>query len=314
MLSIKQLMNYKVIAPRGRKQKEKRVGKVRRFVFHPREKRCIGFIVKRPDAALMFKRKDLFVAIDRITVDDEAKEVNVAGGEDSTGAGAIDRFGVEWDNCVLWLGMQVVAENGEVLGEVGNVLFEEGTGKVDAIELDNGATARLLLGKSSIPASMIKGFRFGVGSRLSGYQEEVAEDEDGDEELQEQDLGAILVSNEALDLEAEGGLAEKAGRASVNMQVKGREFADKAKEKGAEVAQKAQAKTAEAVEQAKAQHAEARPQMQEAGKKAEEAVNKGAYLTGVQLGKARGMFANFMDEYHKALNGDDDKGASSGKE
>jgi uncharacterized protein YrrD len=299
MLSVKELMNDKVIAPRGRKDKERRVGKVRRFVFHPREKRCIGFIVKRPDAALMFKRKDMFVAIDRISIVDD--EVHVAVGDDSTGAAAIKRLGVEWDNCVLWLGMQVVSESGEVLGEVGNVLFEEGTGKVDSIELDNGATARLLLGKSSIPASMIKGFRFGVGSRLSGYQDEVADD-DEDADLEEEDLGAILVSDEALDLQAEGGLAEKAGRASVNAQVKGREIADKAKAKGAEVAQKAQQKTAEA----KAAHEAARPQREEAGRKAEEVVNRGAYLTGVQLGKAKGMFADFVDEYHKALKGDDD--------
>lgn len=312
MLSVAELMNDKVIAPQGRKNKEKRVGKVRRFVFHPKEKRCIGFIVKRPDAALMFKRKDLFVAIDRITINEG--EIYVSADEGSMGAEAINRFGVEWDNCVLWLGMQVVAENGEILGTVGNVLFEEGTGKVDSIELDNGATARLLLGKSVIPASLIKGFRFGVGSRLSGYQDEVADDEEQDEDLEEEDLGAILVSDQALELEAEGGLAEKAGRASVNVQVKGREIADKAKVKGAEVAQRAQQKTAEAAQQAKAQHEAARPQMKEAGKKAEEAVNKGAYMTGVQLGKAKGMFANFMDEYHKALNGEDDTTDSGSKD
>ena len=77
MLSTNQLMNKKVIAPQGRKEKEKRIGKVRRFVFHPREKRCIGFIVKRPDAALMFRRKDLFVAIDRIRIEED--EVHVEG-------------------------------------------------------------------------------------------------------------------------------------------------------------------------------------------------------------------------------------------
>lgn len=304
MLSTNQLMNKKVIAPQGRKDKEKRIGKVRRFVFHPREKRCIGFIVKRPDAALMFRRKDLFVAIDRIRIEDD--EVHVDGADGSMGASAIKRLGVEWNNCVLWVGMQVISESGEGLGNVGNVLFDEGAGKVSAIELDSGATARALLGKSTIPADLIKGFRFGVGSRLSGYQDEVADDEDDQEELSEEDLGAILVSDKALELQPEGGLAEKAGRASVTAAVKSREAAEKAKVAGADLAEKVKAKSAEVAEQTKASVEESKPQMKEAGKKAEEVMNKGAYMTGVQIAKSKKMFAGFMDNYRKALNGEDE--------
>ncbi|MGI6534964.1 MAG: PRC-barrel domain-containing protein [Eggerthellaceae bacterium] len=304
MLSTNQLMNKKVIAPQGRKEKEKRIGKVRRFVFHPREKRCIGFIVKRPDAALMFRRKDLFVAIDRIRIEDD--EVHVDGADGSMGASAIKRLGVEWNNCVLWVGMQVISESGEGLGNVGNVLFDEETGKVSAIELDSGATARALLGKSTIPADLIKGFRFGVGSRLSGYQDEVADDEEDEEDLQEEDLGAILVSDKALELQPEGGLAEKAGRASVTAAVKGREAAEKAKVAGADLAEKVKAKSAEVAEQTKASVEESKPQMKEAGKKAEEVMNKGAYMTGVQIAKSKKMFAGFMDNYRKALNGEDE--------
>ncbi|MGI6590089.1 MAG: PRC-barrel domain-containing protein [Eggerthellaceae bacterium] len=306
MLTVSQLMNDKVIVPRGRKQKERRIGKVRRFVFHPREKRCIGFIIKRPDAALMFKRKDLFVALDRIKIIDD--EIHVDGAEDSMGGRAVKRLGVKWEECVLWMGMQVVAENGEILGTVGDVAFDGKTGRVDSIELDNGATARALLGKATVPASYIKGFRFGVGSRLSGYQDEVADDEDDEdaEELEEEDLGAILVSNEALALEPEGGLAEKAGRASVVAKVKGREAVEKAKVVGADVAEKARAKTAESAAKAKDQVEDAKPQMKETGKKAEEALNKGAYFTGVQIAKSKKMFAGFMDNYRKAVNGEDE--------
>lgn len=305
MLSTNQLMNKKVIAPHGRKEKEKRIGKVRRFVFHPREKRCIGFIVKRPDAALMFRRKDLFVAIDRIRIVDD--EIHVDGADGSMGASAIKRLDVEWGSCVLWVGMQVISESGEGLGNVGNVLFEEDTGKVDAIELDAGATARALLGKSTIPADLIKGFRFGVGSRLSGYQDEVADDEDEDEELDEEDLGAILVSDKALELQPKGGLAEKAGRASVTAAVKGREAAEKAKVAGADLAEKIKTKGTEVAEQTKASVEESKPQMREAGKKAEEVMNKGAYMTGVQIAKSKKMFAGFMDNYRKALNGEDEE-------
>lgn len=302
MVTISQLMNDKVIVPRGRKQKERRIGKVRRFVFHPHEKRCIGFIIKRPDAALMFRRKDLFVALDRIEIGEG--EIHVDGADDSMGTRAIKRLGVDWDACVLWLGMQVVAENGEVMGVVGDVSFEEKTGRVDSLELDNGATARALLGRATIPASYIRGFRFGMGSRLSGYQDEVAEtdEDDGFEGLAEEDLGAILVADEALALEPEGGFAEKAGRASVVAKVKGREAVEKAKVVGADMAEKAREMTAEAKTQAE----EAKPHMEEAGKKAEEAINKGAYLTGVQIGKSKKMFASFLDNYRSAVNGEDE--------
>lgn len=48
----------------GGKRGTRRIGKVRRIVFHPKEKRVVGFIVKRPDLLWMFHRKDKFVAID----------------------------------------------------------------------------------------------------------------------------------------------------------------------------------------------------------------------------------------------------------
>ena len=50
----------------GGKKGTKRIGKVRRFVFHPKEKRVVGFVVKRPDLLWMFRRKDLFVAVSGI--------------------------------------------------------------------------------------------------------------------------------------------------------------------------------------------------------------------------------------------------------
>lgn len=40
----------------------KRLGKVRHCVFHPTQRRFVGFIVKRPDLLWMFRRKDVFVA------------------------------------------------------------------------------------------------------------------------------------------------------------------------------------------------------------------------------------------------------------
>ena len=54
----------------GGKKGTKRIGKVRRFVFHPKEKRVVGFVVKRPDLRWMFRRKDLFVAVSGYEIED----------------------------------------------------------------------------------------------------------------------------------------------------------------------------------------------------------------------------------------------------
>ena len=47
----------------GGKRGNRRIGRVKSCVFHPSEKRCIGFIIKRPDLLWMFRRKDLFVSL-----------------------------------------------------------------------------------------------------------------------------------------------------------------------------------------------------------------------------------------------------------
>ena len=42
----------------------KKMGRVRACVFHPKQKRCVGLLVKRPDVALLFHRPNMFVAVD----------------------------------------------------------------------------------------------------------------------------------------------------------------------------------------------------------------------------------------------------------
>lgn len=294
LLNARDLIDKKVFAPHKRKEDtNRRIGKVRRFVFHPTEKRVIGFIVKRPDVALMFHRPDLFVAIDRARVTDEGVFVDLT--DDATDRKACERLGVEWPKCLLWLGMQVVTEDGEALGRVGDIAFEPRTGKVASIRRDEGLTARWLLGVEEIPADMIRGFRFGVGSRMADYQNDEGGGAGGDaDEPAEEDAennGAIIVANGVRDLDPQGGFAEKAGAASVRAVHKGKEAVAKAKVQGAELATKAKEKAA--------------PQLDGFGEKAEDALNKGAYATGRQIGRAKGMFADFMDEYRKARDGDD---------
>ena len=87
LATTKELAGLKVYGGR----KGKRIGKVRHFVFHPTEKRLIGFTVKRPDAALMFKRKDLFVALGGYS-DSQAKAVQ-CGADKADALFAAEKYG-----------------------------------------------------------------------------------------------------------------------------------------------------------------------------------------------------------------------------
>ena len=83
----------------GGKKGTKRIGKVRRFVFHPKEKRVVGFVVKRPDLLWMFRRKDLFVAVSGYEIEDG--RIVVSNDPAATNRAACKALGVDWDACVL---------------------------------------------------------------------------------------------------------------------------------------------------------------------------------------------------------------------
>lgn len=218
----------------------------------------------------MFHRKDAFVPADqfkfvegRVHLDDKA---------DSSARATCKRLGVDWNQCVFWLGLPMMLEDGQVVGRVGNVLFEQETGKVVQVESDGGATANLLLGTRAVPVDLIKGFRTGIGEVLSTRGEAEEDDEKAVR-------GALVVDGRALELELEDGLAEKAGTASAVV-------ADKAKTAAASASEKASV----------------------VAKKAGEAVNQGAYSAGKQISKTKGMFSAFKEEYDKARNaGDEDE-------
>ena len=262
LINTKDLTGMKVWIEKPRKKDPdatKKMGKVRACVFHPREKRCVGFIVKRPDVAWMFHRKDLFVAYNGYDVVDGA--IVVRDAPEATDKGACNALGVNWDECVLWVGLPVMCQDGTDFGLVGSISYDAETGAIVSLDVTQGATANALLGQRHVPASMIKGFRYGMGAELVFTNDE------------EEDAvrGAILVDDAVKELVVEGGFAEKAGEATAVV-------ADKAHH---------------AVETVK-------PKVSEAAAVAGEAVNKGAYATGRQLKRASGMFSEFKEEYDKA--------------
>ncbi len=266
----KEFVGVRVVTPG--KNNDKRVGKVYRFVFHPTEKRIVGFMVKRPDLLLMFHRKDSFVALDGFRVEDGRVVINDEPA--ASGTAAIKRLGLDWDRCVFWTGMPILTEAGQLLGYVGSATFDRTTGAVSSIEVDAGVANDAIVGKRVIPSAMIKGFKQGIGEQY--FQESSDDDKPFDETIA---LGAILVADEASSVGTTGGVASAAGEA-----------------------------TAVAVDKARKAVSDAKPQVNDAaktvGKAAGKTVDKGVFALGKQLGRASGMFSAFKDEYNKARKDD----------
>lgn len=276
--STKELTRKKVWTSRPRKNDPdavKKMGRIHAFVFHPKELRCVGFLVKRPDLALMFHRQDMFVAYNgfQMMEDDHGHEVIVLRDESwAVGKGACKAQHIKLDDCVIWIGLPVMGEDGTTFGTVDDVLFDKETGEVISIEVSLGATANTLLGQRVIAARDILGFKRGMGTQLY-----MAEDDN------ERALGALLVSDAVKGTDLEGGIAEKAGAGAAVV-------TDKAKKTYRKVVKKAKPKMEEASAAAS-----------KAAKVAGEAATKGAYVAGRQLGRSKGMFGRFKDEFDKAM-------------
>ncbi|WP_303203354.1 PRC-barrel domain-containing protein [Raoultibacter timonensis] len=295
----------------GGKRGTRRIGKVRRIVFHPKEKRVVGFIVKRPDLLWMFHRKDKFVAIDGYDLIDG--RICIRLDADAADRAACKKLGVEWDDCVLWIGLPILTEDGTEFGFVGNVTFNRLTGAVEMVETDAGATSNALLGKRLIPVELITGFKRGVGAAIA---------QTGKEGVQTDNVeyGAILISDEAKEIVAEGGLAEKAGAATAVAADKAGKAVKKTGEavnKGAKaVGERAEAtkegfvgfkeefqKESGTADKKKALEGEVE-ETESTGEQIGKAVNQGAKAVGKQIKKSKGMFSAFKEEYNKARHDD----------
>ena len=290
----------------GGKKGTKRIGKIRRFVFHPKEKRVIGFVVKRPDLLWMFHRADVFVPIDGYDLVDG--RVIIHPDAAASGKAYCKKEGLNWDDCVLWVGLPVMSEDGESYGIVGNVTFNRLTGTVDCFETDNGATSNALLGKRTIPADMVRGFKRGMGAALANMGAEGVEGE-------EVQLGAMLVSSQVANLNSEGGVAEKAGAATAVAVDKAKPVVSKAAAATGEAVNKGAYATGKQISKSKHMFQDFKAEYDKAvapsdGQKKAASASKASSSSKASstkkkaAPKKKNMFAAFKDEYDKARNGD----------
>jgi uncharacterized protein YrrD len=177
-----------------------KLGKIHMAVFSDDGRSLVGFLVKRPDAAGVVKRDDVFLAYDAFAPYE--KGVRVIRGDDAFDEKARERLGIadKWDSCIMWAGMDAVTQSGRELGYVGDAEFDESTGKVTKFLVGDGGMANALVGSLEIPPAM-----------LIGYSK-----------------GRMVVSDKASDLELNGGLAAKAGEATAKAKIRGQEFGQKA--------------------------------------------------------------------------------------
>lgn len=290
----------------GGKKGTKRIGKIRRFVFHPKEKRVIGFVVKRPDLLWMFHRADVFVPIDGYDLVDG--RVIIRPDAAASGKAYCKKEGLNWDDCVLWVGLPVMSEDGESYGIVGNVTFNRITGTVDCFETDNGATSNALLGKRTIPASMVRGFKRGMGAALANMGAEGVEND-------EVQLGAMLVAPQVADLNSEGGVAERAGAATAVAVDKAKPVVSKAAAATGEAVNKGAYATGKQISKSKHMFQDFKAEYDKAvapsdGQKKAASASKASSSSKASSAKKKAapkkknMFAAFKDEYDKARNGD----------
>ena len=184
----------------GLPRRGRKIGKVYKTVFDPSGLRVVGFVVRRPDLLWMFKRPEKFLALD--AMDASEGVIRATKGADSWDDRAVRRCGLDWDSCIIWEGMRVRTSAGEDLGHVDDISFDPETGAIDTFFLDDGGTARALIGSVEIPADL-----------AIGYKDDY-----------------LVVKPEASECKLTGGLAAKAGEATARASIAAREGTKKAGE------------------------------------------------------------------------------------
>jgi uncharacterized protein YrrD len=182
-LSLHDLNRLPVMGEKKRSGVRNRVGKVGDVVFHPDEPVAIGFLVSRPNLLLVFQRKDKLLALDRTSI---LADKVVVDGTQAWGASAAKRLGINWDAAVIWRGMPVRTPAGKELGYVRDAVIDEDDGSLNALGITSGIAADVAVGAVDLPARLVKGW----------------------------DGSAIVVTEEAKQVEPAGGAAAIAGRAT----------------------------------------------------------------------------------------------------
>jgi uncharacterized protein YrrD len=251
----------------------KKIGRVHHFVFD--KKVCIGVLIKRPDVAMMFRRKDIFASLSSLTF--QSGTVILDADYEDKANEFLKKKKINLAHTFVYDGMTVNCENGKELGTVDSITCNS-SGKIEELKISDGAMSDALLGVRNVPGEYVIGVKAGTGTaRL------VSTEGDGEE-----DFGVLVVNDDAGEVTFAGGASEKLAAGSVVAKKKAGEYAGKLKEKATPALEKGKEK---AIDLGKKGAQKGKEKATEKAKRDLESTKKG--------------FIGFKDEFKKAYKGDD---------
>jgi uncharacterized protein YrrD len=178
----------------------KRLGVVRRVLFHPSEPVAVGLMVARPAAAGLVDLKPRYIPISPeliASIESEGRVVwpseklpNVAASESEAGCA--------WDETVIWRNMPVRVKDDATLGVVEDVVFSRKTARVLKVVLSEGTVADMAVGRTTVPGELVVGF-------------------DGE---------AVVLETAYLDIPPSGGVAAVSGKGAAYAKIGAEKVAD----------------------------------------------------------------------------------------
>ena len=215
-----------------------KAGRVHFFAFNNKNT-CVGMFVKRPDVALMFRRKDLFAPLSCCDFVNEG--VIISNDYKKKTEKLRKEEGLDLDCTFVLDGTDVVTESGENLGVVEELICDSKSGKVEKFVVSDGGLSDTLLGKRTLSGDVIVGLR-AESSQFAIMKTESKDDLSGP---------VLVVKDSAKQTEHEGGVAKKTAVASVKAKKKAIEAKDVIKEKATPGAKAAKEKASTLAEKGK---------------------------------------------------------------
>ena len=177
-----------------------KVGRIHFFAFH--KNMCVGVFIKRPDVAMMIRRKDLFAPLNCIEFSE--KSIIIDADYENKASKFLREKKIKLAQTFVYDAMNVACENAKQLGTVESV-FVDDEGGIIKLEVSDGAVSDKLLGTRFIPGEYVIGVRENTGSaRLVNLDT----GEDGGS-------GVLVVKDEAGKVQFSGGATQKLATQSI---------------------------------------------------------------------------------------------------
>ena len=293
------LLGVKVFIPKkpatkGKHAGEERfskLGKIHNVVFAPfkqgKPSQVVGVMVQKPDIAGMIKQDDAFVTLESLEIIEQG--LCVREPENNVDKAAIKRLNLDFDNCILWHGMEARTKSGKSLGYVSGAEFDQTTGMVLAFLVGDGAGSEALVGSFAIKSEWLLGYSNGYAAAAAKASEATAKAGKAVAEATEKGafaLGKTLAKakraiEDATEPDAEDDSERPAPVAAEGVQL-----------------EKLSSEEQVAADKAAAKKSVAKPAATKSTTKT--TANKAAKSFGMKLGRMGKMFSGFKDEFDKA--------------